>query len=131
MQTVMSDAPKILVAEDEKAMSRALELKLKRSGFEVVTVADGEAALQALSEQKFALVLLDLMMPQKDGFAVLAAMRESGNATPVIVSSNLSQEEDAERARTLGAADYFIKSNTPIEEVVQRVKKTLSLGAEI
>jgi CheY-like chemotaxis protein len=66
-------------------------------------------------------------MPKKDGFAVLAALRTRKDNTPVIVSTNLGQEEDIERAKKLGAQDYFVKSNTPIAEVIEHIKQTLAL----
>ena len=80
---------KILIAEDEKPMSHALDLKLSKEGFSVVVANDGEATVEALAKDKFDLVLLDLMMPKLDGFKVLETMQANKNRTPVIVSSNL------------------------------------------
>ncbi|MBT4277757.1 response regulator [Candidatus Falkowbacteria bacterium] len=117
---------KILIGEDEKPMARALELKLKSLGFEAKIAFNGEEVLQALQKEKFNLVLLDLMMPKVDGFSVLAKMQENKDKTPVIVASNLSQSEDLQKAKKLGAVDYFVKSDTPIAEVVVRVKKALN-----
>ena len=118
---------RILVAEDEKPMSRALELKLQKSGFETRAAYDGEEALTLLGKEEFDLILLDLMMPKKDGFGVLTEMKKRGIKTPVIVSTNLSQSEDMARVAELGAKDYFIKSDTPINEVVQHIKDVLGL----
>ncbi len=121
----MSQPQKILVAEDERPMAHALELKLTRSGYTVKTAFDGEEALQYLTSEPFDLVLLDLVMPKKDGFAVLQGLQDKHITTPVIVSSNLSQAEDAKRAKALGASDYFIKSDTPISKVVEHVRRVL------
>jgi DNA-binding response OmpR family regulator len=118
---------KILIAEDEAPMARALGLKLGRAGFEINTVSNGEEALEILASQNFDLLLLDLMMPKIDGFGVLSRLKEKGVKIPVIITSNLSQEEDAKRAKKLGAMDYIIKSNTPIAKVVEKVNKLLNL----
>ncbi len=117
---------KILIAEDEKPMANALGLKLSSVGYETTLVYDGEAAMAAVKDSSFDLILLDLVMPKKDGFFVLAELRKLKISTPVIVSSNLSQEEDIKRAKNLGAADYFIKSDTTLAEIVEKVKRALA-----
>ncbi|MFA6548010.1 MAG: response regulator [Candidatus Magasanikbacteria bacterium] len=116
---------KILIVEDEKPMAHALELKLSHSGFETVIASDGEAALENLKKQKFDLVLLDLMIPKLDGFGVMKAMKENKDKTPVIVSSNLGQEDDAQKAKSMGAKWYFVKSDTPINKIVDYIVGTL------
>jgi DNA-binding response OmpR family regulator len=65
------------------------------------------------------------MMPKKDGFSVLQDLKDGANKVPVIVSSNLSQQDDFAKAKALGASDYFVKSDTTIAEVVERVKIAL------
>lgn len=117
---------KILVAEDEHAFARALELKLKEAGFAVTTVYDGEAATEALSGQPFDLMLLDLVLPKKDGFAVLQYVKDKAINVPVVVLSNLSLAADVRRSRELGAREYFIKSDTPIATLVEYVVKLLN-----
>ena len=116
---------KILIAEDEKPMARALELKLNKSGYEAKAVYDGEQAIAELEANKYDLMLLDLMMPKLDGFGVLGVMKEKKIKVPVIVSTNLSQEGDIEKAKVLGAKDYFVKSDTPITGVIEHIKKVL------
>jgi DNA-binding response OmpR family regulator len=120
-----SEKQKILIAEDEKSISRALELKLNHLGYIVTVANNGEEAIEFLKKEKFNLLLLDLVMPKKDGFAVLKEMQFTGDKTPVIVSSNLSQPEDAIKVKGMGAKDYLVKSNTPISEVVERIRKNL------
>ncbi len=115
----------ILIAEDEKSMANALDLKLRSAGFETTLVYDGEAAVASARSNPFDLIILDLVMPKKDGFFVLAELKKLKIATPVIVSSNLSQEEDIKRARELGARDYFVKSDTTLAQVVEKVKQAL------
>ena len=121
----MNIGKKILIIEDEKPMANALSLKLQSGGFETQVVYDGEAAIAALKTSQYDLLILDLVMPQKDGFFVLTELKKLKIATPVIVSSNLSQEEDIKRARELGARDYFIKSDTTLATVVEKVKQAL------
>lgn len=116
---------KILIIEDEKPMANALVLKLNSAGFETILVHDGKTALSVLRESSFDLIILDLVLPQKDGFFVLEELKKMKIATPVVISSNLSQEEDIRRARELGARDYFVKSETTLADVVERVKHAL------
>ena len=117
---------RILIAEDEKPMANALGLKLTSVGFEISLVYDGEAAVEAAKKTPFDLIILDLVMPVKDGFYVLEELKRLKIATKVIVSSNLSQEEDIKRAKELGASDYFIKSDTTLAEIVEKVKGVVS-----
>lgn len=122
-----SGQAKILIAEDELALSTVLHNKLGRHGFDVEVAADGEEALAKMRALKPQLVLLDLVMPNKNGFQVL----EEVNADPslkgmkIIVFSNLNQEEDRERVKKLGAADFFVKSDTAINDVVDMINKFL------
>lgn len=121
-----AEKKRILIVEDEKPMARALQLKLEHTGFEVDVTFDGEAGLDALDKERYDLVILDLVMPKMDGFKVLAALKERKNATPVIVISNLGQEEDIRRAKELGAREYFVKSNTSLADIIKHIKKTIS-----
>lgn len=116
---------RILVAEDERPIARALELKLSAAGYSVTTVFNGEDAILELSKNDFDLLLLDLIMPKVDGFGVLESMRSKKIGVPVIVLSNLSQEEDLKRAKELGVKDYFVKSDNPISEIIDHVRKAL------
>ncbi len=116
---------KILIVDDEKPMARAFGLKLNHVGFVSRTAGDGEEALVALKKEKFDLIILDLVMPKMDGFELLARLKEEGSTVPIIVTTNLSQAEDAKRAKELGARDYFVKSDTPIASIVDHVKTLL------
>lgn len=116
---------KILIVEDEKPMTRALELKLAHAGFDTIAAYDGEQGLAAIKNNGIDLILLDLIMPKVDGFAVLAELKQKGSKTPVIVLSNLSQQDDERRAKELGALEFYIKSNTPIADIVARVEQIL------
>jgi len=116
---------KILVVEDERAIAKAMELKLKSSGFEAMVAFDGLEALKILKKEKFDLIIIDLVMPRLDGFGTLEEIKKMKIKTPVVVSSNLNQEEDMIRAKELGVADFFVKSNIPISKLVEKIKKII------
>ena len=122
----MNIEKKILIIEDEKTLARALELKLSLAGFAVTTVFNGEDGLALVLGESFEAILLDLIMPKMDGFEVLRILKKNNVQTPVMVLSNLSQESDMKRTKELGAKDFFIKSNTPIATIVDRVMKLLN-----
>jgi DNA-binding response OmpR family regulator len=124
---VKTTQKKILVAEDEKPMAHALQLKLQREGFAVDVAPDGEAAMAMLTKNSYDALILDLIMPKMNGFEVLEGIQELKTKPKVIVASNLSQEQDAQRAKSLGADDYFVKSNTPLKDIVEKVKLHLKL----
>jgi DNA-binding response OmpR family regulator len=121
----METKKSILIVEDDKPIAHALALKLTHEGFEVAAASDGEQALEMLAKNKFDLMLMDLVMPRMDGFRLLERMKEGGYTTPVVVTSNLSQEEDMKRSKELGAVGYIVKSNTPIVEIVAKVREIL------
>ncbi len=116
---------KILIVEDEKPLARVLSLKLNSAGYLTTTVFNGEEALSILSKDHFDLIILDLVMPKKDGFFILSELNRLGIKTPVVVSSNLSQKEDVDKAKALGAVDYFVKSDITLVDVVAKVKQYL------
>src|SRR5688500_13830635 len=100
----MADTPKrILIVEDEKPLAHALELKLRHEGYDVTLASDGQQCVQMATEQQFDIILLDLIMPVMDGFQVLEKLRQLPKMPAVFVLSNLSQQEDEQRALSLGA----------------------------
>ncbi|MFW5702536.1 MAG: response regulator transcription factor [Candidatus Dojkabacteria bacterium] len=120
---------KILVAEDEIPLSQSLKLKLENEGFGVDVAENGEQAIQMLTQNKYDFILLDLIMPKKDGFQVLQEKEKMGVATPVAVTTNLSQNEDKEKTEKYGIANYFVKSNSSITEIINYVKAKLPRNA--
>lgn len=74
---------------------------------------------------KYDLILLDMIMPKMDGFTVLQKLKENGNKIPVIVTSNLGQDEDVKRAKDLGARDYLVKSDTPLVKIVEYIQANI------
>jgi DNA-binding response OmpR family regulator len=121
----MNASKKILIIEDEKTLARALELKLSRSGFMVSTVFNGEDGVKLLQNEPFDLMLLDLIMPKMDGFAVLTILKAQNIKIPVMILTNLGRENDVKRTKEFDVQEFFIKSNTPISTIVERVVKLL------
>ena len=123
----MNNKPTILLVEDDPFLSSVLRMKLEKESFKVVRAADGDEALNFLTEQgvKPDLILLDLILPKKNGFEVLETIRQDPllEKLPVIIISNLGQPSDIERGKALGVIDYFIKARLSIEELVNKVKK--------
>lgn len=99
--TKKSKKKKILIAEDEKPMAEALVLKLNKAGFEAKAVNNGKEAVAQIETGQFDLLLLDLMMPVQDGWGVLTELVAKKIKIPVIITSNLSQEEDVVRAKKM------------------------------
>jgi len=114
---------KILIAEDDSFLMKMYKLNLDQSGWEIEIVEDGEKAIASMDKSKPDILLLDLLMPKVDGFAVLEHVNEKEYKFPVIIMSNLSQEVDQQKCKDLGAKDYFVKSDMDIDQLLTRVKK--------
>lgn len=117
----------VLVVEDEEFLVRALKDNLTSEGYGVSVAMDGEAAFDELRKKKPNLVLLDLLLPKKNGFDVLKDMKANPEwqLIPVVILSNLGEDAEIKRALDLGADDYFVKSQHPIQEVIDKVKEYL------
>lgn len=107
---------RILIAEDDTFILKILKRNLK-SDFEIDSANTGLEAIQKIHAFDYKLVLLDLVMPEMGGFEVLEQLQKEKNKTPVVVFSNLAQEEEKDRAYQLGANGYFVKSDTDIDQV--------------
>ena len=118
----------ILFIEDETSLQKTLSSILKASGFAVANAYDGEAGLAVAKKDKPDLILLDLILPKMDGFAVLAHLRaeEATKNTPVIVLTNLESAEDVERVIGLGATMYLVKANYDLTDIVAKIKEALA-----
>ena len=108
---------RVLVADDEPHLLRLVKFRLEREGYEVLTAADGEAALKAVREEKPDLCVLDVMMPKRSGFDVLREMRadESCANIKVIMLTARAQDRDVDVGFSLGADDYITKPFSPQE----------------
>lgn len=115
----------VLVVEDDRFLRKILTAKFESVGFAVRGAADGEEALKEAFAKVPAFVLLDLILPKINGFEVLAALKtdKRTKGVPVIVLSNLGQQEDVNRAKSLGAEEFLIKSNHSMEEIVGMVRE--------
>ena len=117
----------ILLAEDDKFLRRAAETKLKQAGFDVRVAVDGDEALAQAREQPPDLMLLDLLMPKRDGLSVLKALKADPATAGirVVIISNSSKDLEMQSASSLGAVDYWIKSNLSLQELCDRVQRLL------
>jgi DNA-binding response OmpR family regulator len=118
---------KILFIEDESALQKTFRDVLEKEGYEMISALDGESGLRLAKSQKPDLILLDLILPRKDGFEVLNELKEDKNTKeiPVIVLTNLEDIESVEKAIELGATSYLVKAQYTLEEVIQKVKKAI------
>lgn len=124
-------AIRTLVVDDEVDILRLISIKLKKAGFEVMTARDGEEGLTMALEGKPDLMLVDVMMPKLDGYAVVSQVREAlGPEAPIIILLTAKgQESDVVRGLTSGADDYIIKPFSP-RELVARVNVALIKGGK-
>lgn len=120
-----SGGKKILIVEDERPLAHALELKLGKEGYATTVASNGKEGLEHAKTGGFQLVLLDLILPEMDGFTVLAELKKAGVTVPVIVLSNLGQDEDRAKAKEFGVKDYLVKSNAPLSDILALVKSVL------
>ncbi|PIS38873.1 MAG: response regulator [Candidatus Nealsonbacteria bacterium CG08_land_8_20_14_0_20_43_11] len=120
---------KILFIEDEFALQKTLGDVLHQEGYEMISALDGETGLRLAKSAKPDVILLDLILPRVHGFTVLKQLKEDEEtkAIPVIVLTNLEEMGDINRAIELGATTYLVKAQYSLEEVLEKVKKVLSL----
>jgi len=118
---------KIAVAEDDQFISNAYRVKLTKAGYEVKLVTDGQELLNLLKTYTPNLIILDILMPIKDGFETLKELKANENwkNIPVIIASNLGQKNDIDQGLALGAKDYIIKSDLSLEDLVAKIKSLI------
>ena len=117
----------LLLIEDDPLMLRMYKKLFELEGYEILLASGGQEGVVKAIENKPALILLDIMMPKMDGFEVLKSLKGNNNTKdiPVVVLTNLAGQQDAERALTMGAKKYIIKSEQDPKEVAKMVKMTL------
>lgn len=120
--------PKILIIDEDRFLRKIYKNKFTRAGFEFREAISGDEGLNKVYSEKPDLILLDLMLPKKSGFDILTELKKdkSTKKIPVIILSNLAQEEDIKRVLSLGARDYLIKTEVSLSEVIDRVKECLA-----
>jgi len=125
---MINNAKKILIVEDDKFLLRAYKIKLAQAGFKLLTAEDGEKGIEMAKKQLPDLVILDLMLPKLTGFEFLKRAKKDPKIKniPVVVLSVLGQKSDWEKAMELGAAEYFIKTDYTLDEIVKKINKFLA-----
>lgn len=118
---------KILIIEDEEMIRTMYEMKLKQDGFLVTSACNGAEGLDVIKQEKFDLILLDIIMPQIDGFAVLDEIRNGDSKcdTPVVMLTNLSTEDDRAKGEKLGATGYLVKSSMTPSQMSKEILQFL------
>jgi len=120
---------KILIVEDEAALNQALMEFLIEERFKVLSAQDGERGLEMAQQEMPDLILLDVILPKKDGYEVLDAIKknEKTKKIPVIMLTNLESQEDILEALEKGATTYLVKSDYRLDDVVKKIKETLKI----
>jgi two-component system alkaline phosphatase synthesis response regulator PhoP len=118
----------VLIVEDEPDMARVLQFNLEARGFEVVLAADGEAGLRAAADSRPDLVLLDVMLPKRDGFDVCKTLRRTQPTLPILMLTARGNDEDAVLGLKLGADDY-VRKPFSVAELVARIETLLRRSA--
>ena len=116
--------PRVLVVEDERKLLRGMQRGLEAEGYEVVTAASGEAAEARLAAQSFDCLVLDWMLPGRDGIAILTDLRRAGDRTPVLLLTARDTVEDRVWGLDVGADDYLVKPFA-FPELVARLRALL------
>lgn len=120
---------KIAIIEDDPTINQMYRMKFEATGFDVQLASDGESGVALVKDFRPDLILLDLQMPQKDGYETLKEIREHawGKDIPVIILTNLGKEEAPKELRDLGIESYIVKAESTPSQVVEHVKNTLNL----
>src|SRR4030067_2382325 len=118
----------ILIVEDDPVLSRMYTEKFKHEGFLVLTALNGEMGLKTALEQKVDIILLDIMLPKLSGTDLLETIRQDphGKNIPVVALTNLAEQEEKDRAISLGVKEYLVKAMQTPEQVVEKIKKYIS-----
>lgn len=129
MILMKKDKPSILLVEDEQTLLKALTYALEEAEFKVSTAIDGDSALEKAKE-KPDLILLDIILPRKSGLEVLKFLKDDPELSdiPVLLLTNLSDDESISQGISLGARGYLVKSNYDLESVVAKVKEVLKIN---
>ena len=117
----------ILIIEDDRMLRELLSQKLSKEDYEISSAIDGEEGLKKVKEIKPNLILLDLILPGMDGFGVLEQIKQDPELEkiPVVILSNLGQQEEIDRGLKLGATDFLVKANFTLSEIIEKIKKIL------
>lgn len=119
----MRKKPVLLIVEDDLLLAETMIKKFSSVGFEVELAPNGYAAIKMLESITPQVILLDILLPIKNGFDILSEIKSDSKLSeiPVIIASNLDTEGDINKGFSLGAADYIVKSNLSLNDLVQKV----------
>ena len=119
--------PKVLLVEDDAALGEMYTLKFQQAGFQLYVATDGAAGLELAKRHGPDIILLDVILPGMDGFAVLKELKAdpATKTVPVILLTNLGQDADQQKGKELGAVDYLVKANFTPGEVVEKIRALL------
>lgn len=119
---------KILIVEDDLPVIEAISFKLNKAGLHADTALNGDEAMKRIRREKYDLILLDLLLPKKNGFEVIKEVKADKilAKTKIIAFTNLGSEDDSKKAMILGADDYFVKADTKIEDIIKKILKLLN-----
>ena len=125
----MRDQPRIMLIEDDTDLAGLYKMRMEAEGFAVLHCPNGEVALQMAKKFQPHLIMLDLMMPRLSGFDVLDILKNTPELqnVKIIILSAMSQAEDIDKAKELGADDYLVKSQVLVADVMNRIRTTLGL----
>lgn len=126
-QPVRSVVRPILIIEDDEFLAKMMARMLEAEGITCLLAGNGREGLQKAQRGHPRLIILDIILPDLDGFAILSKLKASRSTAkiPVLIISNLGQEEDVQQGLQLGAKDYIVKSDLSLDAVVAKVKKHL------
>lgn len=118
---------KILLIEDDANLIRSLTDFIKKEGFEIISAMNGEEGIKKAGITNPDLILLDIILPKKNGFTVLEALKKDENLKniPVVILTNLEEEKDIEKALSLGAYTYLVKANYSLDDILKKVREIL------
>ena len=115
----------LLIAEDDAFLTKVYRKNLEQEGLQILTAADGQEAIDIIDAKQPDLLILDLLLPKVKGVGVLEHVRAKGYTFPVIILSNVNQEADRKECESLGIAHYFVKGDTSIQKVKDKVHEIL------
>lgn len=119
---------RILLIEDEEMLSSMYKTKFEKEGFDVDLASDGEDGIDKSQSNEYDIFLIDIILPKLNGFAVLKSIRgiKKYKDTPVLMLTNLGQDEDVKKGKSLGASDYLVKANFTPSQILEKINSLLS-----
>jgi DNA-binding response OmpR family regulator len=118
---------KILVVEDDRSLQNAVVEMLTQEGYQAISALDGEEGLEKLKAEKPDLILLDIILPKKDGYEVLAEIKKGEDKNiPVLILTNLEEVENVQKALDLGATTFMVKSDFSLKDIMTKIKENLN-----